>query len=232
MRTKVMHSEEPNADVRFCLVFQREAVSIPVMRKVLGDTLIRLGVDEGCVADLLLAVTEACTNVLRHAGSGRRYEIVAQVGADRCELEVFDSGRGIDPAKLPDAAKVVDPHRPCDPAAIAARRPPGRPPIRVSIRPPGRLRRRQSAPRFPPVLSAPIPLIGRFSRTRQAAEERAIAELPESGRGLAIMRACVDDVTLRSGPGAGTVVSLRKQIEWRSDAPLQHLADWQLRDVG
>ena len=41
-----------------------------------------------------------------------------------------------------------------------------------------------------------------------------------AGRGLAIMRACVDDVTLRSRPGQGTVVSLQKRIEWRSDAPL------------
>ena len=44
--------------------------------------------------------------------------------------------------------------------------------------------------------------------------------LPESGRGLAIMRACVDDVTLSSGPGLGTVVSLEKRMAWRSDAPM------------
>jgi len=56
--------------------------------------------------------------------------------------------------------------------------------------------------------------------------------LPESGRGLAIMRACVDDVTLRSRPGRGTVVSLQKRIELRSDAPLAHPQDVPLRDVG
>ena len=47
-----------------------------------------------------------------------------------------------------------------------------------------------------------------------------IALLPESGRGLAIMRACVDDVTLSSGPGMGTVVCLEKRMAWRDDAPL------------
>ena len=47
-----------------------------------------------------------------------------------------------------------------------------------------------------------------------------IAMLPESGRGLAIMRACVDDVTLSSGPGLGTVVSLEKRMAWRNDAPM------------
>ena len=33
--------------------------------------------------------------------------------------------------------------------------------------------------------------------------------LPESATGLAIMRACVDDVTLSSSPGRATVVSLQ-----------------------
>ena len=32
-------------DVKFCLFFQRETLSIPVMRRVLGDTLRRLGME-------------------------------------------------------------------------------------------------------------------------------------------------------------------------------------------
>src|SRR6266568_4703937 len=71
MRTRVLHSQELARDVRFCLVLPHETLSIPVMRRVLGDTLARLGLDEACISDLLLAVTEACTNVLRHAGPGR-----------------------------------------------------------------------------------------------------------------------------------------------------------------
>ena len=65
------------------------------------------------------------------------------------------------------------------------------------------------------------------------ASDEAIAALPESGRGLAIMKACVDDVTMSSGPESGTVVSLQKRIAWRNDAPpLARLADDQLREVG
>jgi hypothetical protein len=55
---------------------------------------------------------------------------------------------------------------------------------------------------------------------RPLTEDQMIAMLPESGRGLAIMRACVDDVTLSSGPGLGTVVSLEKRMAWRNDAPM------------
>jgi serine/threonine-protein kinase RsbW len=186
MRTRVLHSQGPGKDVRFCLVFPRESISIPVMRRVLGDTLRRLGLDEDCVADLLLAVTEACTNVLRHAGPGHRYEVVAHVSKSRCVLQVLDNGRGIEPSR-----------------------------IRVVRRP--HLRR-------PPV--RPVPLLRRRARGTD------IAKLSESGRGMAIMRACVDDVSLHSGPGQGTVVLLRKRIEWRDDAPLADLGGWTLRDAG
>lgn len=57
-------------NVKFCLVFPREALSVPVMRHVLGDTLRDLGADDDGVADLLLAVTEACSNVVKHGGPG------------------------------------------------------------------------------------------------------------------------------------------------------------------
>jgi serine/threonine-protein kinase RsbW len=179
------------------------------MRRVLGDTLSRLGIDESCVNDLLLAVTEACTNVLRHAGAGRRYELVAHVGSKRVLLEVLDSGRGFDPA-------------------VIGRRRPG---LGYSVRPVARLRRRPT----PPASTAPgspSTLRSRITTSRRLARDRTIAELPESGRGLAIMRACVDDVTMRSRPGQGTVVSLAKRIEWRTDAPLTQRATSQLRDAG
>lgn len=208
MLSRVFHSAEPPADVEFCLVFPRESLSVPVMRRVLGDTLSRLGIDDGCIDDLLLAVTEACTNVLRHAGPGRRYELVAHVGSQRCLLEVVDSGRGIDPA-----------------IARQRRR------FRHPVRPAGRLHRRRGA-RAASAPVTPSRLRGRISRSRLLAAERAIADLPESGRGLAIMQACVDDVTLRSKPGQGTVVALQKRIEWRTDAPHELRAASPLRDTG
>ena len=155
-------------DVKFCLVFPREALSVPVMRHVLGDTLRSLGADDDGVADLLLAVTEACTNVVRHGGPGRRYEVVASVGRAGCRVEVLNSGRGFDPVRLPGLRAVWS----SVPAAARIRRRVARP------APFGRSHRAASAPR----------------------SDDAIAALPESGRGLAIMKACVDDVTLSCWP--------------------------------
>jgi serine/threonine-protein kinase RsbW len=147
-------------DVQFCLVFQTETLSVPVMRRVLGDTLRGLGVDEESVSDLLLAATEACTNVLTHGGHQvKTYQVLTSLGAVGCQVEVADEGIGVPPESRG------------------------------------------------PELPAPEP---------------PIAQLPESGRGLAVMRAFVDNVTLDSQPGRGTVVTMRKHISWTADAPLRH----------
>lgn len=177
MRIRTSHSPGPAQDVRFCLAFPRESLTIPFMRHVLGDALSRLGVEESCVDDLLLAVTEACTNVLRHAGPGHRYEVLVRVGRNRVLLQVLDNGPGFG-------------------SSFAS----------------SRLGGRRSHKRRPPKRA------GSLLRRRERPAATDIATLPESGRGLAIMRACVDDVSLRTGPGRGTVVSLRKRIEWRDES--------------
>ena len=56
----------------------------------------------------------------------------------------------------------------------------------------------------------------------QRRRARHAANLAESGRGLAIMRACVDGVTLRTAPGQGTRVVLDKHLEW--EGPLRRSA--------
>src|SRR5690349_8631972 len=161
---------KPVPDVKFCLVFQCETLSVPVMRRVLGDTLLGLGADDESVYDILLAATEACTNVLTHGGPEvRGYAVVTSVGAVGCQVEVADEGTGL--LASAEAGPGV---------ALAASQ------------------------------AAPIP-----------DAELPVAQLPESGRGLAVMRACVDNVTLASRPGHGTVVTMRKRIRWHEDAPLR-----------
>ena len=58
MRTRVTGTPEPAVDARFCLVFPREALSVPVMRRVLGDTLNKLGVDSRTQAALYAVRSE------------------------------------------------------------------------------------------------------------------------------------------------------------------------------
>ncbi len=196
MRAHMRRAEESIVDVEFCLVFPHEALSVPVMRRVLGDTLRRLGADEEGVSDLLLAVTEACTNVLKHGAPGPRYEIVARIGQRGCLIQVLNDERGLDSLLVPA------PRRPMWDAVHA--------PARFRRRAAGATGRRTPRPG------------GRWRPPgRPLTEDQMIAMLPESGRGLAIMRAFVDNVTLDSRPGHGTVVTMRKHINWSSDAPLR-----------
>ena len=249
-------------NVKFCLALPCEAVSVPVIRRVLGDTLRNLGVVDECVGDILVAVTEACTNVLRHGGSARRYEVVTNVGPGGCLVEVVDSGQGFSPGAAAAAARAegdhaVQPTRRSgsrdaraqtpvpaaeDPASTAQCAAGGRNAVcsktgqpkaaqpksaqpKDGVGRPERAAQRRAAPG-----TAGRPYGSRPSARR--VDDRMIARLPESGRGLQIMRALVDDVTLKSGPGRGTVVSMRKQVAWRRDAPLTGLSRRKLRDVG
>jgi serine/threonine-protein kinase RsbW len=154
-------------------VFEREMLSVPVMRRVLGDTLRGVGVNEDSVSDILLAATEACTNVVLHAGhSAAAFTVAATVDGAACRVEVTDGGRG--------------------------------------CRVPRGVRRRGLRARAVPEVAPP------------EHEPPDHAALAESGRGFAIMSACVDEVTLRTAPGRGTRVVLDKRIAW--DPPLARSA--------
>jgi anti-sigma regulatory factor (Ser/Thr protein kinase) len=205
-------------DVKFCLAFQREALSIPVMRRVLGDILRTLGIDGDSVSDILLAATEACSNVLRHGGPrATGYAVMVTIGVARCDVEIAEDWGG------PAARSGGDGRRRA--AGPGGRRLP-RPSRRLMSRGDGRYERHaQHRPPWRAGSPAGGPATGRSEMRRRAGgpDARDIAQLPESGRGLDVMRACVDDVTLRSRPGQGTVVTMRKRIGWSSDAPLARM---------
>ena len=85
-------------DVALCL--PQEVESVALIRVVIGDALVRLGITEDCVADIRLALSEACTNVLEHAGAEDEYEVRLHVADDTCEIRVLDTGQHLDAAAL------------------------------------------------------------------------------------------------------------------------------------
>ena len=66
--------------------------------------------DEETINDLKLAVTEACTNSVRHAyrENGGIVDIVYELHDDRLVVEVSDDGAGFDPNRLVEAGEVTE----------------------------------------------------------------------------------------------------------------------------
>ncbi|MFI6603172.1 ATP-binding protein [Nonomuraea sp. NPDC050536] len=66
-----------------------------MVRRVLGDAMRSLHVSETCISDLLLAVSEACSNAVRHGGPANRYEVAASIGYGQCDVRITDNGGGV-----------------------------------------------------------------------------------------------------------------------------------------
>ncbi|MBX6768429.1 MAG: ATP-binding protein [Actinomadura rubrobrunea] len=149
-------------DMKFSLALPRETLSIPVIRRVVGDALRGLGVAEDCVADVLVAASEACTNAVQHARGGAEFEVSGWVDGGTCVLRIEDWGCGPHPSEKQDES----------------------------------------------------------------------GDLVESGRGIRIMRALVDDLSIDAAPDRGTVVHLRKRLTWQDGALVRRLERQLARSAG
>lgn len=141
--------------ITFTLCLPRDEASVPVVRHLCRDALLKLGVLSDCVSDIELAVTEACTNVLTHAQAEDEYEVSVQIDDARCEIRISDAGEG-------------------------------------------------------------------FEGSSKGFE--VSAGTAESGRGIFLMRALVDELHFVSEPEQGTVVHLVKSLDVEPGSPLEVLA--------
>ncbi len=73
------------------LYLPRDAASVPVSRQVLDGCLGTLGVTPDTRADIALALTEACANVIQHAGPGEEYLVQLSARNGRCAIEVINA---------------------------------------------------------------------------------------------------------------------------------------------
>ncbi|GIF13108.1 ATP-binding protein [Actinoplanes teichomyceticus] len=74
----------------------REVDSVPAVRRLLRCALTTLRVDDQAGADLEIALTEACANVVKHAAGAEGFEVRLDVGEDHCSIDVVDQGSGFD----------------------------------------------------------------------------------------------------------------------------------------
>ena len=84
-------------EIRYSLRLPRDVVTVPLVRTICRDAMSRLGVTLDCQGDVALALTEACANVVQHAGGDENdYEVQIEFAGAICHIRVLDQGRGID----------------------------------------------------------------------------------------------------------------------------------------
>jgi serine/threonine-protein kinase RsbW len=132
----------------------QEVETVALIRRAVTNTLSVFGVEDDCVEDIRLALSEACTNVIEHAGVDDEYEVRVEVDDARCEISVKNQGDGFDFAALDGEMPDGDSAR---------------------------------------------------------------------GRGVAIMRAVMDQVRFSSEPREGTIVHLVKQLGVRGGSAMDRL---------
>ena len=77
-----------------------DAATVPVARHIVRASLDEIGVTTDCVTDIEIALSEAATNVLKHAGPGDSYEVSCELNDTSCIIRVVDRGHGFDHATL------------------------------------------------------------------------------------------------------------------------------------
>lgn len=136
-------------EISLSLRLPRDEASVPLVRHLCGDALRKLRVEDECVSDVEVAITEACTNVVKHSsGSPDEYNVKIVIDGRCCEISVSDAGSGFD--------DTTGKGEPAHPSA-------------------------------------------------------------ESGRGITLMRALVDNVKFVSRPADGTIVHLVKTLRLDGD---------------
>jgi serine/threonine-protein kinase RsbW len=95
-------------EINLVLYLPRDAASVPVTRQVLDGCLETLGVTPDTRADIALALSEACANVIQHAGPGDEYEVQATARNGQCAIEVVNTSSqdGTSAPDWTDAGKV------------------------------------------------------------------------------------------------------------------------------
>ena len=87
-------------ELSLALTLPRDEQTVSVARHIVRNAMDQVGVEETCVYDFELALSEACTNVLLHSGPGDRYVVRLDLEDRIGVIRVIDVGRGFDSARL------------------------------------------------------------------------------------------------------------------------------------
>ncbi len=89
-------------NIAFSVRLPVDAQSVPLVRGLLRQALEHFGVAAAGIDDILLALTEACANVVQHAGDQDEYQVDVAIDDTVCRISVLDDGDGFDPEAVED----------------------------------------------------------------------------------------------------------------------------------
>lgn len=80
--------------MQLVLALPREMASVPVAIRTVTAALKAAQVGPECLDEVEVALSEACTNVVRHAGNHHSYEVGMSLGDDCLTMDIVDFGEG------------------------------------------------------------------------------------------------------------------------------------------
>ena len=98
-------------ELSLSLTLPRDKQTVPVARHIVRNAMEQVGVEETCVDDVELALSEACTNVLLHSGPGDQFVVRLDLEDRLGVLRIIDVGHGFDSARLQAEDQLVDAER-------------------------------------------------------------------------------------------------------------------------
>ena len=81
---------------------------MPFVRGRCRQALEHLRIDRPVVEGTTVALTEACANVVQHAGPHAECEVSVDIAGDICRITVVDDGSGFDPGEVAGREPSVD----------------------------------------------------------------------------------------------------------------------------
>jgi serine/threonine-protein kinase RsbW len=88
--------------IQIVMMLPPEPASVSMARHTLAGALSVARVARDCIDEAQVALSEACTNVFRHAGSDHGFEVRINVGDVELTMHILDSGPGFAGAQVAD----------------------------------------------------------------------------------------------------------------------------------
>ena len=86
-------------NIEFTVRLPADAQSVPLVRGLLRQALEHLGLASTGIDEIALPLTEACANVVQHAGE-HDYQVDVFIDTSVCRISVLDDGAGFDLAAV------------------------------------------------------------------------------------------------------------------------------------